>query len=46
MKEAKTEKGINTKKVIEQIFENPEIEYIHIHNSSPGCFNCEVRKVE
>ena len=46
MNEARTEKGVNTKMVIEQIFENPEIEYIHIHNSNPGCFNCEVRKIE
>ena len=46
MKEAKTKKGINTKEVIEQIFENPEIKYIHIHNSSPGCYNCEVRRID
>ena len=44
MKEAVTEKGVNTKRVIEQIFGNSEIEYIHIHNSSPGCYNCEVRR--
>ena len=46
MKEATTEKGENTKRVIEQIFENSEIEYIHIHNSSPGCYNCEVRRID
>ena len=46
MKTAITEKGINTKNVIEQIFENPEIEYIHIHNSSPGCYNCQVRRTD
>jgi len=46
MKEALTEKGINTYSTIEQIFINTEIEYIHIHNSSPGCYNCEVRRIE
>ncbi|WP_297798265.1 DUF1203 domain-containing protein [uncultured Eudoraea sp.] len=46
MKEAVTEKGENLKSVIENIFKNTEIEYIHIHNASPGCYNCEVRKVE
>jgi hypothetical protein len=46
MKGATTDKGINTRKVIEQIFENTDIEYIHIHNSSPGCYNCEVRRIE
>jgi hypothetical protein len=46
MKEAITEKGINTRMVIEKIFENSEIEYIHIHNASPGCYNCEVRRID
>jgi hypothetical protein len=46
MKEAITEKGVNTERVIEQIFMTSEIEYIHIHNSSPGCYNCEVRRTE
>ena len=46
MIEASTEKGVNTKTVIDQIFKNPEIEYIHIHNSIPGCYNCEVRKID
>ena len=46
MKEAITAKGANTKDVIEKIFENPEIDYIHIHNSSPGCYNCEVRRID
>jgi len=45
MQSAVTEKGIISKNVIEQIFENPDIEYIHIHNSSPGCYNCEVRRI-
>ena len=46
MKEAVTEKGVNTQGVIEQIFGNSEIEYIHIHNSSPGCYNCEVIRTD
>ncbi|NNL16424.1 MAG: DUF1203 domain-containing protein [Flavobacteriaceae bacterium] len=46
MKEVVTEKGIHTRGVIETIFKNPEIEYIHIHNASPGCYNCEVRRVD
>ena len=46
MKEAITEKGVITERVIKQIFRISEIEYIHIHNSSPGCYNCEVRRTE
>jgi hypothetical protein len=44
MKTAITEKGDKTKDVIEKIFDIDEIEYIQIHNSSPGCYNCEVRR--
>ena len=44
MKTAITEKGDKTKDVIEKIFKSDEIEYIQIHNSSPGCYNCEVRR--
>ena len=45
MKVAITEEGTNTKEKIEEIFRNKAISYIHIHNSSPGCFNCGVRRV-
>ncbi len=44
MKNAITDKGINTPSVIQAIFQNQDIYYIHIHNSSPGCYNCEVRR--
>ncbi|MBK1895999.1 DUF1203 domain-containing protein [Chryseobacterium paridis] len=32
------------KENIQEIFENPEIEYVHIHNAKPGCFNCVVKR--
>jgi hypothetical protein len=44
MKSAITEKGDKTKEIIEAIFENKGIEYIQIHNSSPGCYNCQVNR--
>lgn len=44
MKSAITESGQKSKEIIEEIFENNDIEYIHIHNSSPGCYNCEVKR--
>lgn len=45
MKEATTAEGVNTNKEIQRMLENSDIEYIHIHNSSPGCYNCEVIRV-
>lgn len=45
MVEAQTQSGSDTQNIVEQIFENKEVEYIHIHNSSPGCYNCEVNRV-
>jgi hypothetical protein len=44
MKAAVTEKGTETRTAIEKIFDDSNIEYIHIHNSGPGCYNCEVRR--
>lgn len=45
MKSAITSEEKETKNIIEKIFNDDNIAYIHIHNSSPGCFNCEVKRV-
>jgi hypothetical protein len=45
MKSAITEEGNKTKEIIEKIFENEQIDYIHVHNSSPGCYNCKVVRI-
>ena len=45
MKSAITGEGKDLNSIIEKIFEKEEIKYIHIHNSSPGCFNCEVNRI-
>lgn len=39
---SKTIKGEELRKSITTIFQNPLASYIHIHNSGPGCYNCEV----
>jgi hypothetical protein len=31
--------------VIDKQFQNSEVEYIHIHNANPGCFNCSVHRI-
>lgn len=45
MKEALVTEGNILKEQIIQIFENNDIEYIHIHNARPGCYNCVVERV-
>jgi hypothetical protein len=45
MKSAITGEGKETKNIIKKIFNDNNIAYIHIHNSSPGCFNCEVNRI-
>ena len=44
MKSAITREGKSTKSIVEKMFRMNDIQYIHIHNSSPGCFNCEVNR--
>jgi Protein of unknown function (DUF1203) len=45
MKDASVTEGQNLRKQIIQTFENEEINYIHIHNAKPGCYNCVVERV-
>lgn len=44
MKDAIAIEGINLKEQLINTFENKEIEYIHIHNAKPGCYNCSVER--
>jgi hypothetical protein len=44
MLKAITIKGIEIDEAIQEFFDNEFISYIHVHNSSPGCFNCEIRR--
>jgi hypothetical protein len=40
MVDALTCKGDQVKQTLNQLFDNPEIAYIHIHNAKQGCYNC------
>ncbi|MEK0412679.1 MAG: hypothetical protein RL070_167 [Bacteroidota bacterium] len=44
MKDASVIEGNNLKEQIFKIFENNDIQYIHIHNARPGCYNCLVER--
>lgn len=37
---AKVVKGAETEAALGQLFCQPEVVEIHLHNASPGCFNC------
>lgn len=45
MKDASVTEGQNLREEIIQMFENKGINYIHIHNAKPGCYNCTVVRV-
>lgn len=36
--------GTDLEAVIVDQFDNDAVEYIHVHNANPGCFNCAVRR--
>jgi len=44
MKEASVVEGNTLKESIIKTFENEKIDYIHIHNARPGCYNCLVER--
>jgi hypothetical protein len=39
---AEVAQGSELEDTIARCFENPAVEYLHIHNAMPGCFNCAV----
>jgi len=43
--EARVTEGVNLRENIDGIFDNKEVEYIHILNAKPGCYNCLVNRV-
>jgi len=45
MVDGRTMEGKKLKKEIGNIFENELAEYIQVHNSSPGCYNCQINRV-
>jgi len=45
MKESSVTEGAGLKAVLMKIFDNTDIEYIHIHNAKAGCFNCVAERV-
>ncbi len=44
MIEADVIAGTALENAMNQQFLNSEVDYLHIHNAGPGCFNCVVRK--
>lgn len=46
MIDASTVEGENLKQEIRLLFQNSSIQYMHIHNAGPGCYNCRVERVK
>ena len=45
MVDARTVPGRELEETIQDIFANPEAVYIQVHNSGPGCYNCQVNRM-
>lgn len=45
MIDARTLEGKYLKETIQDVFANINAEYIQVHNSSPGCYNCQINRV-
>ena len=43
--EARVTEGVNLREHIDEMFDNKEVEYIHVLNAKPGCYNCLVNRV-
>jgi len=38
--------GSELEEHLSRFFADPAVEYIHIHNARPGCYNCRVDRAE
>ena len=45
MKTAMVTEGIQLQEMLDQIFSDAGINYVHIHNAKPGCYNCVAERV-
>lgn len=43
--DARVTEGVNLRGMIDDVFDNIEVAYIHIHNAKPGCYSCLVKRV-
>lgn len=43
--DARVTEGVNLRMMIDDVFDNKDVAYIHIHNAKPGCYNCLVKRV-
>ena len=37
--------GLGIARALEQLFIDPAVSYVHLHNAKQGCFSCHVRRV-
>ena len=44
MVETTVVEGADLEEAIQKMFSNEKVEYLHIHNAKPGCFNCVVER--
>ena len=42
---AHTTKGTDLEVLIQDIFEDPAAQYIQVHNAGPGCYNCQINRL-
>ena len=45
MIDARTIQGEQLKDTIQAVFLNDKAQYIQVHNSSPGCYNCQINRL-
>ncbi|MGI9552827.1 MAG: DUF1203 domain-containing protein [Aurantibacter sp.] len=44
MIDARTLEGKYLQKEVVAVFEDDQAKYIHVHNASPGCYNCQIER--
>lgn len=45
MVNARTVEGHMLHNSVQELFQNKQARYMHVHNAGPGCFNCQIDRV-
>lgn len=45
LREADVTKGRELAAVVQRLFADPDVAYLHAHNAKPGCFSCRIERV-
>ena len=45
LRDAEVAEGRDLERIVERMFADAQVSYVHVHNARPGCFSCRIDRV-